>query len=61
MISEFNFLITKASNSKHIEKFCKDNGIHGVMFYGRGSAKKCIWELLGFTDNAKIARLKKRL
>ena len=27
MISNFDFLITKASNSKHIEKFCKDNDI----------------------------------
>ena len=55
MINNFDFLITKASNSKHIEKFCKDNNIHGIMFYGRGSAKKSFWELLGLTDNAKIA------
>lgn len=55
MISNFDFLITKASNSRYVERFCKDNNIHGIMFYGRGSAKKSFWELLGITDNAKIA------
>ena len=55
MISEFTFLITKASNNKHIENFCQNNNINGLIFYGKGSAKKSFWEFLGLTDNKKIA------
>lgn len=54
MINDFSLLITKASNAKHIENFCKTNDINGMLFYGKGSAKKSLWEFLGLTDNSKI-------
>ena len=55
MSNVFTIMITKASNAKIVEDFCVLEQIGGLVLYGKGSAKKSIWNLLGLTDNSKIA------
>lgn len=57
MTDKFLITIMNLNISDKFELFCKNNNLDYYVMYGKGSAKKSLWSLLGLVDNKKAIYL----